>query len=503
MSPFDLSGTPRPRLDALTGATPPDLLTLACTGLLLLPGLVFAMGWTQPWAAGLAGGAGVLGLALSPGWRAGWPLGRRTTWLCLLAGLAWAGFTGAAHWLYATADWQVRDAVLNDLARFPWPIAYDEEALFLLRAPLGYFLPAALAGSLEGAQVALWVWTGASLALVLGLLAGLGRSLGVPPAVLMTGFALFGGLDLLPNLFLDWNAGAGVLAPWGRGGEWWNRAFQYPGHVTALLWAPNHAIPAWICGLLVLRHGATAGFARGLGLGLAAAAAWSPVAAAGAAVLGGFAVLAAGHGRVALRAPANWLAIAFALPTCLYLVAGSNAVPHGWLFLERADGWWRWPLFLAVEVLPWAVPAWAVLRGRLVLAAGALLCLLPLYIFGAGNEAASRGSQAALAVLAVAGIAALWRAQPGRWRAVLRAVAVLAALGSLMEASLLVAKQPWEASERCTVPEAARQSVFRDVTDWSHYLTPWPDPLLEGWMATPHPRPIPLLSQPCWPDGSV
>ena len=72
-----------------------------------------------------------------------------------------------------------------------------------------------------------------------------------------------------------------------------------------------------------------------------------------------------------------------------------------------------------------------------------------------------------------------------------------------MEASLLVAHEPWEASERCTVPEAARQSVFRDVTDWSHYLAPWPDPLLEWWLAPPHPRPLPLRSPPCWPDGSV
>lgn len=502
MTPHPSSRAALPRLDLLLGHAAPDRLALLATALLLLPGLLFLSGWAEPWAAALAGGAGLAALALAPGWREPWPLGRRATLLCLLAGLGWAGFAGPAHWLYATADWQVRDAVLYDLARFSWPIAYDEGALFLLRAPLGYFLPAAMAGGQEAAQVALWAWTGLCLGVVLMLLACLGRSLGVPAVLLMPGFALWGGLDVIPNVILDTMAGAGPLAAWGRGGEWWDRAFQYPGHVTALLWAPNHAVPAWLLGLLVLRHGTTRPFAAAVGLPVAAAAFWSPMAAVGAAALAVLAVLRAGALWAALRAPGNWLAVGFAIPSCLYLVAGSASVPHDWLWDERSDWWWRWALFLLVEVLPWAVPAWVVLRGRVLVGAVVLLCLIPLYVFGAGNDFVSRASQPALAVLAVAGLAALWHAR-GASRVVLRLVAVLALLGSLFEASLLVAHEPWEASERCTVPEAARQSVFRDVTDWSHYLAPWPDPLLEPWMAVPHPRPLPTRSLPCWPDGSV
>jgi hypothetical protein len=136
-------------------------------------------------------------------------------------------------------------------------------------------------------------------------------------------------------------------------------------------------------------------------------------------------------------------------------------------------------------------------------AAVALLCILPAYVFGPGNEAASRGSQAALAILAVLAGAALLRAPPSLPRTVLRVVAVLALLGSLTEASLLVTKEPWAASTNCTVPEAARQSVFRDTTDWSHYFSPWPDRALQGWLQPPHPRPIPERSPNCWPEGSV
>jgi hypothetical protein len=210
----------------------------------------------------------------------------------------------------------------------------------------------------------------------------------------------------------------------------------------------------------------------------------------------------------------NWLSVAFAVPLCLYLLAGAAAVPHGPL-LGGTQAWppvalGRWALFLAVEVLPWALLAALLVRpGALFGAAVAILCLLPGYVFGPGNEMTSRGGLAPLAVLAVAaGAALLAPAVPGRGaprlaRAALRGVAVLALAGSVMEGSLLVAKPAWPASEACSVPEAARQSVFQDSTDWSHYLAPWPEPSLEPWMEDPEERvlPPPSRSPNCWPEG--
>jgi hypothetical protein len=512
MSPRDLltseSRTQRLDLDQVLGAEAPDRLTLACTAYLLLPGLMFLGGWAQTWAVLLAGGAAVVSLALSPGWRGAWPEGLRTTLLCLACGLLWAAFTGAQHWIYATADWQVRDAVLRDLASYPWPVAYDEEVVWLLRAPLGFFLPAGLVGRSAGfaaSQVALWLWTGLGLALVLLLLSRLARAGKVELASLAALFLVFGGVDILPNIVLDHLYGTGPLASWGRGGEWWARAFQYPGHVTSLLWAPNHTMPAWLGALMLLRHGRTGGFAASLALPLAAGAFWSPVSTAGAALLGGIWVLQVRQLKAALLSPANWLALVFAAPICLYLIAGSGQVPHGWVFMIRPplEAAWRWPLFLLVEVLVWAVPAAFLVRGHRFGAAVALLCLLPAYVFGPGNEAASRGSQAALAVLAVVAGIAMLQPRPSLARTALRVVAALALLGSVMEASLLVTKDPWNASTNCTVPEAARQSVFRESTDWSHYFAPWPEPTLQMWLQPPHPRPIPERSPNCWPDGSV
>lgn len=507
-------------LDQALGGAEPDRLGLAVLAYLLLPALLFLTGWVEPWAALPAGLAAVLALVMAPGWRRAWPLSPSTTLLCLLLGLLWAGATGAHHLVYASADWQIRDAVLRDLGAGPWPVGYrDAQGLgWLLRAPLGFYLPAGLVGRLAGfqaSQFALWAWTGLGFALLLMLLALLARSLapaqaGRAFAVLALVFVLFQGLDLLPNIWLDTRFGTGPLASWGRGGEWWTRLFQYSGHVTAILWAPNHAMPAWLLALLLLRHGRRPEFLSHLALPLAAGAFWSPVASAGAAALA-LPVLVMQHRWQVIRlaiSPANLLVLPFALPVCLYLVAGSAKVPHGFL-LAVHPGWATpaiWLLFLLLEVLCWAVPAAFLVRSRILWIATALLCLLPAYVFGPGNEMTARGGMAPLAVLAVAVGAALLAPAPDRPRRLARRLlmgfAVIALGGAVMEGSLL-AKRPWPASAACPLPEAAHRSVFAPTTDWSHYLAPWPEPLLDGWLREPPVRPAEREAgaPPCWPAG--
>jgi hypothetical protein len=199
------------------------------------------------------------------------------------------------------------------------------------------------------------------------------------------------------------------------------------------------------------------------------------------------------------------------VPLCLYLTAGTAAVPHGLLLATHPPvlALGRWALLLAVEVLAWAAPIALLLRGGgwLLRSAIALLCLLPLYVFGPGDEMTSHGGMAPLAVLAVAAGAALLvprvRAQSHAAWLGLRLVAVLAAIGAVMEASLLITRPAWPASRDCSVPEAAHQSVFDDSTNWSHYLAPWPEPVLRPWMKVPVLRPLlPDDQAPrCWPRG--
>ncbi|MBY0338901.1 MAG: hypothetical protein K2X11_19960, partial [Acetobacteraceae bacterium] len=90
-------------------------------------------------------------------------------------------------------------------------------------------------------------------------------------------------------------------------------------------------------------------------------------------------------------------------------------------------------------------------------------------------------------------------------RSALIGCVALAVLGSAMEASLLVTHRPWPASMVCSVPEAARQSVFRDITDWSHYFAGWPDPRLVSWLREPWflSLPPPGEGPRCWPAGGV
>lgn len=457
--------------------------------------------------------AGALALLLSP-WRARPVLPMRRAALCMALGLAWAVLaSGTHHALHAASDWQIRDAVLRDLSLPPWPVAYAVgEVEWLLRAPLGYYMPAALAGRLAGfaaAEAALFLWTALGLALLLMQLAAIAPRIAPGRrhafALLALVFVTFGGLDILPNLILDSRAGAGALASWGRGGEWWDRVFQYSGHVTLLVWAPNHALPAWLCTLLVLRHGRDPDFARGVAPPLVGAMFWTPLGAVGAGLLALVAMLRAPL-RSLLRAwiaPANLLGAACALPLIVFLTAGSTAISHGWLVarLDPAAGLLRWALLLVVEVLPWALGIALVLRGgRLVRASLALLVVLPAYVFGPGNEMTMRTGIAPLTVLAVAATAALLAPQASRLaRGLLPATMLLGALGQAMEASLLVAHPPWHASRDCSLPEAAVQSAFAGTTDWSHYVVPWPERSLQPLLREPDGRGLhPTVLARCW-----
>ncbi|MGG5821090.1 hypothetical protein [Falsiroseomonas sp. HW251] len=491
-------------LDAVLGRVAPDRLSVLALGYLLLPLLVFLGGFLRwPLGVGMVALA-LLGAAASTGWRAAWPLGTRATLACLLGGLFWAfGATGTHHLLYAAVDWQIRDSVLEDLARGGWPVSYViGDLAWLLRAPLGYYLVPALAGPLL-ARAALFAWTAAGLAVVLLLLAATARDAGLTRrgAVWLTAiFVSFGGLDLLPNLWLDAH-GAGIASYLGRGGEWWARDFQYSGHATLLLWVPNHALPGWIPALLAARHGRTPGYARRAGLVLVAAASWGPLSAVGAAVVAAAAILGRGGAGppAALGGLPNWCAAILAVPLAMFLTAGSAAIPHGWLVAR--EGWGAIgtvALFLLVE-LAVAIPLLRLIRWWLLVPSLVLLAILPLYEFGPGNEMTMRGGIAPLTLLALAaGIA--WASVPrGGWRWLLGGILLVGALGQAMEASILI-NRPWPATQGCTLPEAAAQSVFTD-TDWSHYVVPWPDARLVPILAEPAAREVgPETVSRCWPD---
>ena len=143
-----------------------DLLDRLAVLYLVLPLPIFLFGWIEIWAAiplALCGAYSLKSLAASlPAER--WPVSAPKLAVAAAVGCAWAACGGTGHLVFANADWHLRDAVLHDLVTGRWPVGYGvlEGGDSLLRAPIGYYLPAALIGKWAGllaAHAALAAWT--------------------------------------------------------------------------------------------------------------------------------------------------------------------------------------------------------------------------------------------------------------------------------------------------------------------------------------------------------
>ena len=272
----------------------------------------------------------------------------RTFAIALLISFALFALGGEGRFFYANTDWQIRDAVLRDMATNPWPFAYDiHGAAYFLRAPLGTYLLPAMFGA--NAEVALL----ASNSLRLALLLTLGWHLfeGVRErAIGMAAFILFSGWDIV---------GTAVYQALGGHLSWdhiepWNFGYQYSAHVTQAFWLPQHAIAGWTCALAFLLWRK-----RLVPLGIFAAsiplvAIWSPLAIMGAvpfALLAGWEALrrrAVDLNDIAIAA----LAVAIALPALVYLQIDAASVGMHLLHTNPLV----WAMCVALEVLPFTVP---------------------------------------------------------------------------------------------------------------------------------------------------
>jgi hypothetical protein len=144
-----------------------SVLDRLAIGYLTLPLFIFLIGWFEWWAAAI-----FVVLAIYALWptlmnRYGptrSPLTAQQVAIAVVIGSIWTVLGGIDHFFFANFDWHVRDAVLHDLVVSTWPVGYGlhDGHETLLRAPLGFFLPAALVGkmtSLAVAHATLLVWT--------------------------------------------------------------------------------------------------------------------------------------------------------------------------------------------------------------------------------------------------------------------------------------------------------------------------------------------------------
>jgi hypothetical protein len=409
--------------------------------------------------------------------------------LALVVMISGVGGFGAQTW-----DWDKHNAILADLVAQPWPVAYrlepSGERLGLVYY-VAYYLPAAAAGKALGwrsANIVLLLWTVLGVLLAWGWLARLGRTSSVAALVV---FVLFTGFDVLGATVLPTDRFAG--APWWTefNLEWWHERFVYPDNVTLIAYAPHQALGGWLATALSLEC-----LRRGLrGFPLLAPVAlcllWSPMAAVGLAALIA-AYVVAGDWRVRrlvtsrlARRQRSFVSLAIvagvAIPLILYYAArlssfsltpdleGPAAAREraSLAFMPATLGVGRfaleWASFFGIEVLPLvavlALAMWLGRKathrpdrfgGRVLMAASAILAVVPLVSFGYYNDWAMRVSIPALFALQVV-VARTLSGPATRARAALAAFLLVAGIYPLAQLQLQV-------------------DAIRDRHDWLHIV---------------------------------
>lgn len=308
---------------------------------------------------------------------------------------------GEGRFFYANADWQIRDAILNDMARMPWPFAYalDGQAA-ILRAPLGMYLLPSLTGKTGLHDVALLFSNSSRLAILiaLGWLLFASRK---HRLIALAIFLLFSGWDVVGSLIYSL---AGIPVSWDHL-ETWNFGFQYSSHITQAFWVPQHALAGWASAMMFLlwRKGVVpvGWFAATVPL----VALWSPLAIMGAipfVVLAGITVL--------IRRSFGWrdvgmavLALPVALPALFYMQLDAAKLGGGLRDAPMAI----YVMAFAFEAAPFIFlpllnPANTRLERATLWTICACLLIMPFWIIGINSDFQMRASIMPLALLAVA-----------------------------------------------------------------------------------------------------
>jgi len=324
--------------------------------------------------------------------------------LCLLAGVGGFG--------YQDGDYFKHNAIITDLFRRDWPVAYSIEnggsnhpaALVYY---IAYYLPPSLIGKIAGWEAlryALVLWTACGLFIAsLWCLRFSRGALWAPLAFLaFGGFDVFGmilGLKVwhwMPELWIEQ-----------RQMEWWaGFSFgNYPGHSNHLFWAPQHALAGWLIAAAAL-YRIRAGTLAGCLFLAALAPLWSPLVGIGLLPIG-LAGLLATRGKGTFSST-NLAAVPLLLVSGLFFAArGMPDVPF-----QLVPAGWNDPAPLklvatfVLEVLPWALLLLCASQApkadrKIVLPSILFLAILPLWRIGNYNDLMMRASLPAFTLLSL------------------------------------------------------------------------------------------------------
>lgn len=475
MSPTQQPTTPRadarpsgPLAGPLTGL---DRLVVAY---LILPLLIFLWGWYVPWVAapllGCVAYALFVGLRHrptgvptdSPGAVSGWAVA-----VAVAAGSIWAVLGGTDHWVFANPDWHMRDALLHDLVVGRWPVGYGEHegVSTLLRAPLAYFLPAAVVGKVAGlpvAHLALLIWTATGASLFLLEVASIAPSRVGAMAAVVVIVMLFSGLDLVGTL-IDVGPNDRTGGHFGTHLEWWAGLYQYSSMTTQLFWVPNHAFGSWLTIGLLARHRRDGAIDALLPMILVAIALWSPFAAVGClpfVVWHGLSTLRRDRAYQLLH-PRVWApALLVGVVVSGYLTFDAATVSARWAGSRGDSALMLLMRHLQFYLLEAGLIGIALLRLRRsaeISIALVILAVLPFAVMGPGNDLVMRASIPSLTVLAIACALALVEPLPGgviRPKLALAGLLAIGAVTPLHEIARSFELPVWPINQQATLVEA-------------------------------------------------
>lgn len=309
---------------------------------------------------------------------------------------------GEGRFFYANVDWQVRDAVLHDLASHAWPFTYAIDGrAYILRAPLGMYLLPSLFGPGQASELALLVSNGLRLGLLIALAWPLFDTRR-QRAIALTVFVLFSGWDIL---------GTALYSALGQHPSWdhleaWNFGFQYSSTATLAFWVPQHATAGWACAVTFLLWRKRAGPIGLFAATIPLVAIWSPLAIIGAVPFALWAGL-----DVLRRRAFTWrdvvitaLALLVALPSLAFLELDAVSVGGG-LRTQYSPA-----VFLfcaALEVLPFVLPllrrsAAKTVDQPVIWLVLALLLVMPFWQVGVSSDFQMRASIMPIALLILA-----------------------------------------------------------------------------------------------------
>ncbi len=242
------------------------IFTAAAYTYLLLPFIIFAVGWMRFYFA--------LPTALitiycgAAAWRDTPYMWRpeiskdnviKIIFICSVIAV-WVYYSGIGFRVFQNSDHTFRNGIFETLVNNRWPV-YNRDitadiypagtSVTALIYYIGFWMPAALFGKLFGLKAGYtfqMIWAFIGIALTYYYICARKKRLLVWPLLLLVFFSgpdIIGKFSVGENLFSMAND---VHL------EWWVWPYQYSSNTTQLYWVFNQAVPAWLCTAFILMH---------------------------------------------------------------------------------------------------------------------------------------------------------------------------------------------------------------------------------------------------------